>query len=318
MGTLANTFSWSFSAAGDFDECRRKRYWAKYAMWGGWDRDASAEQKAAYRLTKMENRYSLLGNAVEQAVMWALRKGQANEPVTVEQAYEEVARPYLNGAWKESKEKQWKLRPKKYCCLHEHYYPRFAKAPDKEWTAGLVDRAKQCISNFVGSVLPELRHVSPADEVPVATVEAGDPESFEFNGVKVYAIPDYVFRRDNRVHIYDWKSGKQRAKHMEQVALYGLWAHEKHDVPADRVTVHIEYLASDTREERGLSESVLDGVRERIAGSVQDMTEYLVDGDMARNEPVPREEWDLAPDQGPCRMCSFFELCEPELGGGVA
>ena len=49
MAELKNTFSWSYSASEDFDACRRKRYWSKYGMWGGWDRNASNEQKAAYR-----------------------------------------------------------------------------------------------------------------------------------------------------------------------------------------------------------------------------------------------------------------------------
>ena len=37
-------------------------------MWGGWKTDASDLTRAAYRLGKMENRFTLQGNAVERAV----------------------------------------------------------------------------------------------------------------------------------------------------------------------------------------------------------------------------------------------------------
>ena len=84
MAELKNTFSWSFSASSDFEDCRRKRYWAKYAMWGGWERNAEPLQKAAYRLTKMDSRFSLRGQAAEEAVLYALRETQRGNAVTVD------------------------------------------------------------------------------------------------------------------------------------------------------------------------------------------------------------------------------------------
>lgn len=102
MAELVNAFSWSFSAARDFEECRRRRYWAKYAAWGGWSDSATPIQKTAYRLAKMRNRFSLQGEAVERAVMWALRERQNGRDVAPEGAFETVARPYLRQCWDES------------------------------------------------------------------------------------------------------------------------------------------------------------------------------------------------------------------------
>ncbi|MBN1674134.1 MAG: PD-(D/E)XK nuclease family protein [Kiritimatiellae bacterium] len=314
MAELTNTFSWSFSAAEDFEECRRRRYWAKYAMWGGWSRDAAEEPRTAYRLCKMENRYSLLGNAVEQAVMWVLRQKQAGRDATVEEAYQEIARPYLNRAWKESREKRWEQNPKKYCCLHEHYYATAGGNEPEEWTRTVAEHTRQCLANFIASVLPGLAQVRREQEIAVATVAQGDPESFDFGGVKVYAIPDYVYRAGTAVHIYDWKAGKPRENHADQLALYGFWANTKHGIPAANIYVHIEYLLLDSREVRQLTEADLQGVEEKIRDSVQDMAEYLVNGDIRRNEPVPKQDWDLASSRGACRWCNFLELCAPELG----
>ncbi len=43
------------------------------------------------------------------------------------------------------------------------------------------------------------------------------------------------------------------------------------------------------------------------------MTEYLVDFDRAKNEPLPKEEWELAADPASCQHCNFYELCKAEL-----
>jgi hypothetical protein len=314
VAELINIFSWSFSAAEDFDECRRRRYWAKYAMWGGWSADATPLQRAAYRLGKMDNRYSLLGDTVETAVMWVLRRKQAGEDVTVEQTYETVARPFLNTAWKESRERRWEKDPRKYRCLREHYYGELNEESQKAWVAYVAGQTRRCIGHFIQQVLSKLQGVVKEQEVPIAKIGMGDPESFTFEGIKIYAIPDYVYRRESDFHIYDWKAGKPKDSHRDQLALYGLWANVKHGVPAERIAVSIEYLSEGTAESRRLGPGDLDAVKQRIAESVADMADYLVDGDIRRNRPLPVEEWDLAASRDACRLCNFFELCKPELG----
>lgn len=313
MAELRNTFSWSFSAAEDFAECRRRRYWAKYAMWGGWSPNATARQQAAYRLTKMENRHALAGQAVEQAARWILRRKQEGRDADAEEAYETEARPFLLRRWQESKTRAWRVNPKKHCCLHEHYYHGFADRDEKEIIVHLREHIKRCLANFIASTLPRLAEVRSDQELPVATAADGDPESFEFEGVKVYAIPDYVYRVGEVCHIHDWKSGRESDRHAEQVRLYGLWAHLKHGVRPDQCQTHLEYLARGEVRSAELSEADLEAAAASIRLSVEEMTEYLENGDRARNEPLPMEDWELAATREPCRLCNFLELCAPEL-----
>jgi len=317
LGELKNTFSWSFSAAADFEACRRRRYWSKYAMWGGWLPQAPDEARRAYRLSKMENIYSLQGIAAEAAVMWTLRRLQSGTEVEVEEAYREAARPLLNKAWKESREGNWRQDPKHFCCLREHYYRRWDSAGEKEATRAVAANVRRCVENFIVKVWPRLEGVRPADEVAVGVKDAGGAlESFEVDGVTVYAIPDYVYRKDDFMHIHDWKSGRPRVSHELQLSLYGLWANIRHGVEAERIIVYIEYLSEGRVAFGSLKESDLDQVRAHIRMSVSDMAAYLVDGDIRRNEPLPKEEWELAADQRECRRCNFYELCAAELEGG--
>ena len=315
MARLQNRFTWSFSAAADFEECRRKRFWNKYAKWGGWERNATELQRTAYHLDKMDNRFTLQGDAVERTILWVLRQSQQGNAVTAEQAYEEVARPHLNNAWRESKAGLWRRDAKKHCCLHEHYYPDLHPGDDTSWTEGVIATIKQCTANFIEHTLPRLAGVTPAMEIPIANSETGgDPESFELEGIKIYAIPDYAYRRDGRLVIHDWKSGKPRPTHQGQMALYGLWAQVKHGASPDDIDVTLEYLADGSHHTETLNTERLEEVMMAIGESVADMTMYLIGEDREQNRPVPQEEWDLAPDRSPCRHCNFHQLCAPEFG----
>ena len=305
---LTNTFSWSFSAAADFEICPRKRYWSKYAAWGGWEAQAPAEARTVYRLNKMESRHTLMGRATEQAVMWALREYQAGRTPGVEEIYAAQARPLLNQAWKESKSGLWRQDPKHHVCLHEDYYPHLHPDLPPDWPAQLRAHVLTCITHFLQSVWPRLDTVTSREEI-----QLGAPESFAWEGITVYAVPDYVYRRGDHWHIHDWKAGRASARHRHQLAVYALWAHEKHGVPPENIQCYIEYLHQGHVAMEPGSEELLEEARAAIRQSVADMAAYLNDGDVQRNHPRPREEWDMTPDRRICDRCNFYELCRPEF-----
>ncbi len=313
MADLQNTFSWSFSAAEDFDICRRKRYWAKYAMWGGWEPTADSLRKDAYRLSKMDNAWSVLGRAVEEAVVWTIRRAQAGLNPTPDEAYEAAARPYLNRAWTESRRKRYLENPKRYIALREHYYREWTPEREQEIIAALKVQSRRCIEQFHQNVLPRLRNVRPENEIRIAIVgSGGEPESFEFEKIKIYAIPDYAYRVGPRLHIHDWKAGKIREHHEEQLTLYGLWAQVKHNIPPEQVDVFIEYLAEGVTRHLTFTAEDIEAIKERIRSSVEEMADYLVDGNIERNEPLPQADWELSQDLALCRRCNFLELCQKD------
>ncbi len=313
MPELQNTFSWSVSAREDFTQCPRRRYWAKYAMWNGWQASAAPWQRAAYRLSKMENRFTIQGNAVERGVMWLLAETRAGRTRSVEETYTEIARPYLNRCWSESKNRLWQSNPKRHCCLHEHYYPEHHRTPEPEMTARMAETIKTCLEHFRAELLPRLMKIEPAAEVPIATMGTGDPESFMLDEIKIYAIPDYVCRAGEVLEIYDWKSGAARAAHNDQMAIYGLWAHRKHRQPPENIIVHLEYLAAGKSLQTRLGAADIEKTVQLIRQSTAEMAEYLEGGDLRRNVPLPRADWEMSADMHVCHHCNFYELCRPEL-----
>ncbi len=313
MPDLANDFSWSHSAAGDFESCRRKRFWSKYAAWGGWEPQASALSRSAYRLNKMTNRSALRGVAVELATMALLREHQAGRPADPSWAWNHIARPFLATAWNDSLSKAWLSAPKK-TCLHEHYYPALSPLSDLDMKKEVAEDVNLCLENFVQHTLPRIRHITPEDEIPVLSPGKGLPENFEFDGFRVYAIPDFVYRSDGLVHIVDWKSGAPHPEHADQLRLYALWAGRKHGLLPSNLRLRLEYLALGQSLEVEASPDVFLLAEQRIRASVQDMAQYLQHNNLLENRPLPRDEWDLCYDPPTCRRCPFWELCQPELG----
>jgi CRISPR/Cas system-associated exonuclease Cas4 (RecB family) len=313
MGELKNTFSWSFSAAEDFEACRRRRYWSKYGMWGGWARNASAEQKTAYRLNKMDNRWGLMGQAAENAIMWVLRQHQEGKTVNADEAWKTVARPFLTKKWNESSEGNWRTSPKQYCCLREHYYNTLED--ENEAKRRVAAQVQHCIDSFIEKVLPRLEKITPAQEFAIATPEqGGDVENFVYEGVKIYSIPDYAYRIGDEVHIHDWKAGKIKAdQHRLQLSLYALWAIVKHGAKLNDIFLYVEYLNEGQVLPFQLTEEDMEETKALMSDSVGEMTEYLVDHDREKNEPLPKEEWELTLDPSNCGQCNFYELCKPEL-----
>jgi len=280
-------------------------------MWGGWGRSADEVTQQAYRLNKMTNRWGLMGVATENTIMRVLRQHQADHPITAEQAYEAVARPFLRKCWGESKRGDWKRSPKKFCCLHGHYYGTMLD--EKEAGAQITKQIKLCTQNFIDKVLPRIESVTREQEINIHTPEmGGDPEHIFWNGVKIYVIPDYAYRIGNQMHIHDWKAGKIKASHRDQLAGYALWAEAKYKMNIEDIFLYVEYFHEGQVLPFQLTPEEFDEQKARIGKSVGEMSEYIVDCDRVKNEPIPKKEWELPTDSSTCTHCKFYELCKEE------
>lgn len=282
-------------------------------MWGGWEKNAPPETKKAYQLNKMDNRWGLMGVATENTIMRVLRQHQAGNPIDAETAFETVARPFLRQKWTESKRGEWKNNPKQFCCLREHYYGTMGD--EKAVAEQMSGQIRNCIVNFIEKVLPRIGNVTREQELPVTTPDmGGDPENITWNGIKMYVIPDYAYRIGGQFHIHDWKAGKVKEAHREQLGLYALWAREKFRAKAADTFLYVEYLNEGQVAPFQLTAEDFQTLEKTVEESVAEMTEYLVDFDRAKNTPLPKEEWELAADPASCKNCNFYELCREELG----
>lgn len=315
MAELKNSFCWSFSQAKDFAECKRRHYWNRYGSWGGWESSAPTEVRAAYRLKQMRNKWSLVGEVVDEAIHEQLQRQAVGAAVSCEAALERAV-DALRRAWREHMSERWRSDPKRCTCIRELYYgeiPVEASPTRDAWADQVKARIETCVRNFFVHVLPRVRSVRANDVLPVARPEQGDPEHFHIGQVKVYAIPDYAYRAGSAMYIHDWKTGVRREEHRRQLAIYGLWAQRKHEARVENVQLYAEYLESGESELVEFDVGVASATYEMIMRSVQEMRAYLVDGDLERNEPLGREAFPKTEDLRRCQQCNYRELCHRQF-----
>src|SRR5690554_3955823 len=93
-------WSWSFSRHQTFSSCHRKYYYHYYASHNGWEEQAPELAALAYRLKKITNLYTTLGDAVHKAaenLVSLIRRGR-ELPDAAE--VEESIREQLRFVWR--------------------------------------------------------------------------------------------------------------------------------------------------------------------------------------------------------------------------
>lgn len=130
--------------------------------------------------------------------------------------------------------------------------------------------------------------------------------------LKVYCKVDFLFRFDQAIHIFDWKSGKPDAdKHRKQLIGYATWAayHFETD-PAD-VRPTIAYLQPEYHEvQETFDQEDLEAFAVRVRAETEEMYEYC--RDVQQNVPIEKDEFVRVDDDRICGYCPFRGLCFPE------
>jgi hypothetical protein len=319
MAELKNTFCWSFSQSKDFVECARRHYWNRYGFWGGWESGAPTAARTAYRLKQMHNKWSLIGEAVDAAVLEVLQRRMVGAPVALDAALEKAMRR-LRDAWRQHQSGVWRSDPKHCICIRELYYDEIPSEPSTGrdiWAEDVRERTEVCLQNFFVHLLPRLPEVAPGDLLPVARIDKGDPEHFFLGRIKVYAIPDWAYVQDDLAVIHDWKTGVKRTEHARQLAVYGVWAQMKHKRPAARIRLYAEYLESGDSVAIAYDDDIARTTCDAMQESVKEMSAHLVDGDIERNEPLAIDSFPKTDNLRHCRHCNYRELCNRQFAAAV-
>ncbi len=316
QGELRNEFAWSWSRHEMFYACARKIYWQYYGSWGGWEPDASADAKLAYRLKRMTTVSMLVGNALHEVVSERLRE-RPDVPgrVPAQQIRDEVERRVLNGM-RESRNRYWEKfeHPKFYTLLFEDYY---GSGIDDEARTKALELVRDATEGFAKSVYARRAFWIDKSRLRIIDPRDFDAMKFTIDGVVVYAVPDLVVQDDDGVlHIVDWKTGRSIKANHAQLAMYGLYVAEKLGVPLERVHAHLVYVRTGERQEyTNLTESVDEALR-RLATYTADVRSRLTD--VENNVAGDVKLFPMTENRRLCRQCKFQELCgrrdpSPEL-----
>ena len=66
-----------------FEQCRRRHYWKSTEVGMDGINPLISDKQKAYLLSKMQNRWSLIGVVAEQSIMWMLKQHQSKNFVII-------------------------------------------------------------------------------------------------------------------------------------------------------------------------------------------------------------------------------------------
>ena len=305
---IQHELSWSASRAGTFVACPRKYYLDYYGSWLGWQQGGDPARRRAWLLKKMTRMPMLAGQIVHEAIeAWFIAKREGR-PQPSRQEFIDTAVGALREHYQVSKQGKWRRRPAKMCHLAEHHYQeeRIDEASGAAATYGA--RYKERIIASLESFLdmPELAPVREAD--PSTWLACEDMTTFDFEGTKVFAVPDFAYRaEDGSVHIWDWKTGSPREADEFQLQVYAGYARDKWGADPDKVIGFDAYLTTRevVRVEPGAAG--LDAAFVRIAESLAEMKLLHFNADFDDGDP---QAFPLIEPGFECSSCNYRELCD--------
>ena len=298
MAPFENTFSWSFSRSRTFTDCAKKYWFHYYGSWGGWDYAADERTREIYRLKNLTGLHLMAGDVVHRAIeraLTAFARGTDPDP----EAVLAWCKAEMQKGLIESRDDLGRNAPKKFARLAEHEY---GPAPSREFLEKIAAKIGTSVRNFFTSrSFSIIREIHPDDWLAMETLD-----SFNFEGTKVYAVPDFAAKHEGETLIFDWKTGRPDARNKDQVVLYALFAAAKWGVDPDHVQGAPVYLL-EGGDFQPLPAAAPD--RERVATymrtSIETMKKCLANPD--KNEA---KEPDFAPKPGnACRWCNFRSVC---------
>ncbi len=306
---LTNDFSWSKTRHEKFRECLRAYYLHYYRSWGGWEPDAPADTRRLYVLKKLSNRYTWAGAVVHDAIRHSLlgaRFGRTVDPSRViEQAHRLMQQDYLY-----SLRKRYWMEPyrRQFRGLVEHEYVE--PVPRDDWKQNWENARAALTWFFESRWMSITRALKPEQWLEVDSASFED-SNFTLDGVKVFAVPDFVYLdEDGAAVVVDWKTGKVRAGHDDQVLGYAMYVAHRYNVPADSVRAALVYLNEGVEELVSVDRQALESFMDHFQQSVASMQSLL--RDPAGNTPHPESAFPMTEDLARCARCVFRRVCGRE------
>lgn len=296
-----NEFSWSFSRHKNFKSCTRKYYYLYYGSWGGWNSDADELSRKLYQLKKMTNLPMLVGDVVHRTINYSLERLSRGKEVPVEDAKKRVIELFRQ-AWRESKNKAWQENASRNTNLFEHYYN---EKVDDDRLLELKALMEDSITGFYDSdSYGFIKFISIPHWLTRETLE-----SFDFQGTKIWVKLDFAARHDERIYIYDWKTGKQVKENDTQLAVYAMFAQDKWGINLDDLRLFDVYLSKRLPVKLKVSDIIIRNAKEEISKSIKAMRNLIEPG---TDNAVPIEKCQPTDFTYLCKSCQFKEVCYPD------
>jgi CRISPR/Cas system-associated exonuclease Cas4 (RecB family) len=297
-------FSWSISRQRKLDDCPRAYFFHYYAAHNGWLREAPVLAKQTYRLKQLTSIDMILGHEMDDRAREIEAALRAGRPMPKAEELEERTRETLRGAYKTSKRRRadFELKPKSVVMLRSFYLDD--EEPSEREVTRVQERLPTCIRYLLAA--PDWERVKMCGQD--GCVKLADFMTFTFEGITVFAMPDFAYVHENRLYVIDWKTGEYDPGHEAQPLLSAFCLGEQHPDLRDHVIEPVlYYLSSGERRVIPLPADLGDYVAETVLAGISSMRKFM--RDPAENAPLDMGEFPRR-ESGLCQTCSYVQLCE--------
>ena len=312
-------FSISSSAAATFKVCRRRFFWEKYWQWGGWRRNVGGSRRLAYALKKAVNPWSVAGHVVHETAARLAQDVSQGGALPGGIALQLYATGQYDAVLGRAHGVRWDQASKRNPLLLAQFY-----GEDDEELSKVHELARKRVEVCVANLVESEHLTRMAEEVKAgrptlvwSETPARFPLVVDDDKVDVWVVPDLAYRRYEpqlqiqHLVIVDWKTGKEKADDLAQLALYGAWAVLAGETESEDVVLVADYLLKGETRARTLEDGEVESTLEDLRDTVREIRKLLVDEDLGRNEPIiAAEAWPQLDEYDPeCRRCDFKRLC---------
>lgn len=294
--------SWSISRQGKLDDCPRAYYYHYYLSHNAWDRDASDDTRLAFRLKQLKGLDALFGHEIDERARElevAARRGERLPDVA---SMESDTRDSLNAIWRTSKRQRadFESNPRNVAMLRSVYLEQDAGRE--------IERVEGRIQVCLRALRDSTHWVTMRGKGPAGQVELPAFAPFDFQGVKVYAKPDLVDEHDGVLHVVDWKTGRPKATHHNQMMLSSYWASVTYGhLGSGQVVAWLEYLRDGNTDASEMPDDLEEAARAIVDRGMGRMTALLEDASL--NKPKELDAFEKR-QTGLCATCNFLPLCK--------
>jgi len=301
MTDFKNEFSWSKSKNEMFNECKKKYFLHYYGSWNGWDNNEEDRTKRIYYLKQLNTKEIWLGQIIHEVIKYILDQFRFGRRISLSHATAILRKKFEEGFIQSSIKKYNGFKSKAHKFFEDEYSIEISEEDKKE----LLKKAEFCLTNFYNSdTFIEIKNSLISDWIYLE-----DFLSFNFEGNKIFLSMDFAMKKDDKVLIYDWKTGKERSSEFDlQLTCYALYISEKLGISPEKINAKIFNLSINKEDTFEINGDKLIEMKNYIRENVDKMECLLenVEENIAKEENFPKEEGFY------CSRCNFKKICSGE------
>lgn len=276
---------WSFSRFNTFRTCKRQYYYHYYGKYDSEFPNGKIEALKGMTSVPLEIG-AIVHDLIKDTLHFVAESGELPTIDDLLQRFEKYKSKYLRKTF-----------------IEVHYGEQSQISEDE-----IREKVKTALNNFLTS--PRLQWLLEK-AVPHHEKWIVEPPGYgetRINELKAYCKVDFLFPVDGRIFIIDWKTGKKREEHNNQLLGYASWAsyHLEHDV--SQITTIVAYLLPEYKEEEATFDKFdFTNFARQVRMETQQLYEFT--DNIEENVPKPKSEFPLVESTTMCKYCNFRELC---------